>query len=261
MLSREKEDFNIPDMDFEIEVPELDLGELDEILKEGVKPKISFFSYLKNAFKELGFRNIFHDKSELGVIFLSGAFISFFSMMNLSNGDIENIYKFIFIVSPILYLSVVLFSFYNSKARGVFQLEMTCKYNLYQISALRMFIFSVGSILLNTVVILFMSMINKEVNASRMIILSITGLFLFSIVFLYSLIKFKSMFSKVFIIFGWILGNLLLSSGNETYYLKFLMEVPMYIHIIISLVCIVLYVKSLKELINYRYKKRREILC
>ena len=73
--------------------------------------------------------------------------------------------------------------------------------------------------------------------------------------------RFKSVFSKAFIIVGWILGNLLLSFGNEKYYLEFLMEVPIYVHILICIVCIFLYVKNLKELINYRYKKRREILC
>ncbi|WP_346975645.1 hypothetical protein, partial [Clostridium perfringens] len=174
---------------------------------------------------------------------------------------VGSLYKFIFISSPILYLSVILFSFYNSKTKGVFQLEMTCKYNLYQLSALRMFIFSLGSILINTIVIVFMSISNKDLNALRLIILSVTGLFLFSTVFIYALMRFKSVFSKAFIIVGWILGNLLLSFGNEKYYLEFLMEVPIYVHIVISIVCIFLYVKNLKELIDYRYKKRREILC
>ncbi|MDK0951933.1 hypothetical protein P5F49_14935 [Clostridium perfringens] len=39
--------------------------------------------------------------------------------------------------------------------------------------------------------------------------------------------RFKSVFSKAFIIVGWILGNLLLSFGNEKYYLEFLMEITM----------------------------------
>lgn len=260
-MNREKEEFNIDNMDLEIEVPELNLGELDEILNEGVKPKLTFFAYLRNAFKELGFNNIFHDKTELGIILLSGIFVLFFSMTSLNNREVGSLYKFIFISSPILYLSVILFSFYNSKTKGVFQLEMTCKYNLYQLSALRMFIFSLGSILINTIVIVFMSILNKDLNALRLIILSVTGLFLFSTVFIYALMRFKSVFSKAFIIVGWILGNLLLSFGNEKYYLEFLMEVPIYVHIVISIVCIFLYVKNLKELINYRYKKRREILC
>lgn len=35
-MNREKEEFNIDNMDLEIEVPELNLGELDEILNEGL---------------------------------------------------------------------------------------------------------------------------------------------------------------------------------------------------------------------------------
>lgn len=35
-MNREKEEFNIENIDLEIEVPELNLGELDEILNEGL---------------------------------------------------------------------------------------------------------------------------------------------------------------------------------------------------------------------------------
>ena len=35
-MNREKEEFNIENMDLEIEVPELNLGELDEILNRGL---------------------------------------------------------------------------------------------------------------------------------------------------------------------------------------------------------------------------------
>ncbi|MGG5461291.1 hypothetical protein [Clostridium sp. B9] len=254
-------DFDISSIDLDIEIPDIDLGELDEIVGSGVKTKVSFFTYLKNAIKDLGFRNIFHDKSELIVIALAGTLILWMTMMNFSYGRVVDVYRAMFILSPMVYLGIVLFSFYNSKSKGVFQLEMTCKYNLYQLSALRMFIFSIGSLLINTMVIVIMAYHHKDINAIRMIIISITGLFLFSTVFLYSLIKLKSMFAKVGAIALWIIVNLLLSSVENKYYVDFLMNAPIYIHIGISVICCILYIKRLNDLRNYRIKKRREIIC
>lgn len=238
-----------------IEIPQMDFGELESIVNTGVKPKISFLSYLKSCFKELGFKNIFHDKNELIVIGVVGFLLLIISMSNLDYGNTEFLYKFIFIVSPILYLSVVVFSFYNSKEKGAFDIEMTCKYNLYQLAALRMFSFSVFSILINTFSIVIIGVLFKQVDAIRMIIISITGLFLFSTVFLYSLVKVKWKSAKYIVIATWVSINIILRSTNYDGYMYFLMKAPLYIHLGISIICGILYVKNLNKLINYRRNK------
>lgn len=254
-------DFDTFNIDLDIDIPDIDLGDLDEIVTLGVKPKVSFFTYLKNAIKELGLRNIFHDKSELLIITIVGAIILAFTIFNSSSENIGNLYSLVFGGAPLIYLGVVLFSFYNSKLKGVLELEMTCKYNLYQLSALRMFIFSIGSVFINTMIILIAAYYNKDINSIRTIIISITGLFLFSSIFLYSLINFKGLFMKIGIVVLWVIGNLLLSVGNNEYYIVFFDKVPIYIHLIISIICIVFYVKNLNNLISYRWKRRGEILC
>ena len=158
-------------------------------------------------------------------------------------------------MSPIMYLVAVLFSFYNSKEKGAFDIEMTCKYNLYQLSALRMFIFSLAGILINTLSIIIIWFIGRQIDVIRMIVISITGLFLFSVIFLYSLLKLKLTVSKYFVVSSWIIINLFLSKSNNEAYKEFLIKAPLLIHLIISGICIVLYIKNLNKLINYRYKK------
>ena len=238
-----------------IDVPDIDFEKIDSIVNKGVKSKISFIRYLINCFKELGFRNIFHDKTELVIIFLICILTLLPFMINLNNLNIQGLYQFTFGMSPIMYLVAVLFSFYNSKEKGAFDIEMTCKYNLYQLSALRMCIFSLAGILINTLSIIIIWFIGRQIDVIRMIVISITGLFLFSVIFLYSLLKLKLTVSKYFVVSSWIIINLFLSKSNNEAYKEFLIKAPLLIHLIISGICIVLYIKNLNKLINYRYKK------
>lgn len=239
----------------DIVIPEIDLEDIESIVSKGIKPKISFITYLKESFKELGFNNIFHDKAELTIIILVGIILLLIPMANLGNLDISDLYKFTFIVSPMIYLSAVIFSFYNSKEKGAFDIEMTCKYNLYQLSALRMFVFSIASIIINTFSIIIIGVISRNIDVIRMIIISIAGLFIFSTIFLYSLLNLKWSFSKYFVIGGWLCINILLSKMDNKIYEEFLIKAPLYIHLIISGICMILYIKNLNKLISYRRKK------
>lgn len=239
----------------DIEIPDIDLGDLESIVNTGVKPKISFFTYLKTCFKELGFKNIFHDKNELIIITLVAILLIIAPISNLLYANINSLYKFIFIISPILYLSSVIFSFYNSKEKGAFDIEMTCKYNLYQLSAIRMFFFSLVSMLINTGLIVVVGGVFKQIDIIRMIIISITSILIFSTLLLYSLVKIKYKSFKYILIILWISINIFLSSIDYDGYIYFLMKAPLYIHLFISILCGILYVRNLNRLINYRQNK------
>ena len=77
-----------------IDVPDIDFEKIDSIVNKGVKSKISFIRYLINCFKELGFRNIFHDKTELVIIFLICILTLLPFMINLNNLNIQGLYQF-----------------------------------------------------------------------------------------------------------------------------------------------------------------------
>lgn len=238
----------------EIKIPNLDFNDMENIINSGVRKKTSFLIYLKDVYKELGFKNIFYDKNELFIIIITFIIISL-TLPSYFERNIEDSYKFVFLIAPILYLITSIFSFYNSKENGAFEIEMTCKYNLYQLSAIRMFIFSVLTAVLNTIMIFISSLFNKELDVIRLVCISITGLFLFSTIFLYSLITFKSRVIKSSVIAGWIVINLFLSNLNSSIYNAFLMRAPIYMHIIITAICIAVYVRNLNKLINFRREK------
>ncbi len=238
----------------DIKIPDLDFNDMEKIVDLGVRNKVSFLKYLKNVYKELGFKNIFHDKNELFIIIITFIILSL-TLPSYFERSIEDTYKFVFLIAPILYLITSIFSFYNSKENGAFEIEMTCKYNLYQLSAIRMFIFSVVTAIINTIIIFIGSLFNKELDVIRLVCVSITGLFLFSTIFLYVLIAFRSRVIKSFIIAGWIVINIFLSNLNSSIYNTLLTRAPIYMHIIITAICIALYVRNLNKLINFRREK------
>lgn len=241
--------------DEDIEVPSIDSSDIQEIVDLGVSPKKSFFNFLIDIYKELGFRNIFHDKNELIFIILIGIVIMGLSLSNIAENNIKDIYKATFITSPIIYIFTSVFSFYNSKEKGAFEIEMTCKYNLYQMIAIRMFIFSVLTAVMNTFIILFLAFFYKYIDIFRLICISIIGLFLFSSVSIYLLITFKNRFLKYLSIGGWMILNILFSSKNGSAYNDFLLKAPLYMHFIITTVCGFLYINNLNKFINFRREK------
>ena len=107
---------------------------------------------------------------------------------------------------------------------------MICKYNIYQLSALRMFIFSIVSILCNSILIFMFSIVNEEINLLRALAISITALFLFSSVFLYVLLNTSHKITKYFMIVGWIIINLALMISKNNYYNVLLTKLPIYVH-------------------------------
>lgn len=230
-------------------------SEIETIVQRGVKPRVSFLGHIKDMYSQLGVRNIFHDMSEIIFIVLIG--IVFFTLalvvtINDNSVTIQQIYSFIFVVSPLLYLSISLFSFFNTIQKKTFEIEMTCKYNIYQISALRMLIFSIVSILINTIILFIFFYSSKEIDVLRVLIISISSLFLFSSIFLYAIVNISASLTKYFITLGWISANIILNTYKIDFYNKLLMEVPMFVHILITMICTAVYLKNLKRLINFK---------
>lgn len=125
----DKFDIDMPD-DLEIQ------SQISLILDKGLKKEEHFYSYIKNMYKKIGFRNLFHDKAELifiGVLLLSILLFGILGIKRSSMISKERIYIFIFIISPLYYLITNIFSFMNMKENNTYEIEMVCKYNLYQV--------------------------------------------------------------------------------------------------------------------------------
>ncbi|WP_051541984.1 hypothetical protein [Clostridium lundense] len=252
-----KNDIDFPSLE-EINV------EVNEILNKGLKKKKGFFSYITLTIKELGIKNIFHDKSEL--VFISVVSLIFFvfiggqvALSSLTReGYIHSLYGYIFIVSPVLYVIISLFSFINTRLKSTYEVEMTCKYNMYNLAAIRMFIFSIVGIVFNSLAIAIIYFAFGKFNVIRAYVVSIGSLFLFSTIFIITIVYLKGSIYKYLVMIGWLLINLILIINENSLYITFITNVPVYIHLIITAICMSIYIKVLKKLI-YVKKEKGEI--
>jgi len=229
-------------------------NEINSTVERGIHKKESFYLYLKNMYRQLGFNCLFHDLGEIIFTFiLVLTLLILIGLAGIYKMDIKvgSLYVFIMTVSPILYLIASLLAFISSKEKGTYDLEMTCKYNIYQLAAFRMLIFSVMCILSNIVLVCIIASAYMQIELLRAVMIAIMSLFLFSSIFLYTILNLHLKFTKYIVLIGCLLINLGLYKFNIMLYIKFLTLTPIYIYLIVTVVCIFIYIKKLKELIKF----------
>lgn len=230
-------------------------AEINRIVAVGVEPRKSFYSFLKTMYKQIGFKHLFYDRSEPFGIFLAAiSILSFFSIYLIDPIYIrqQDIYSFIFLISPVLYITVSLYTFASKLHHNTYEVEMACKYNVYQIVAFRMLLFSIASIFANTICVYSIVLFYGDISFLRAWMISITALFLFSIIFLYVMMKKRSMFAAYATIGGWMTVNIAFSIIDNSLYYSLLMKMPIFVYAVVIFICITIYLKKLSKLIHLK---------
>lgn len=227
-------------------------AEIDNIVVEGIGKRESFYSYLKNMYRQIGVKHLFRDGIEIIFIILLVSYILFSVVTNSYMEKIEEVYACLFTISPILYLSMSILSFVNAKQNKTYEVEMTCKYNIYQISAFRMLVFSILCILFNFFFVYIMVYYYENIDYLKAFIISVASLFLFSTIFLFAITKIKNISTKYFTVLGWIVFNLVLYIFKVEFYIQLLNSISIYTWLIVAMSSTVVYIKNLKTLIIFR---------
>ncbi|SFQ40087.1 hypothetical protein [Salibacterium halotolerans] len=231
--------------------------EIDTILSKGLHPAPSFGHYLLAMYRQVGFRYIFRDATEivfslvLAIIVLAAMGIA---AQNYTAFPPDNLYTWIFGWSPALYMVVAYFFFMNKDHHPSYEIEMTCKYNVYQLAAFRMLIFSLAAMMINGVILFFIAG-EYQLNFYFAFILSTTSLFLFATLFLYIQLKRNSRFSKLVVMAGWGVINMILSFVSSEMYQNILQHIPFYVYGIMTAGGFLLFYKHLKKLTMYTRAK------
>lgn len=232
--------------------------EIDRIVTKGLGERESFYSYLKNMYRQIGIKHLFHDGLDLGFIILliSSILISLVKGSNIKYMEnIELLYAYLFTTSPILYLAMAIYAFINVKQNKTYEVEMTCKYDLYQIAAFRMLVFSIICILFNFFIVFVATYYFDSLDFIKAFIISIASLFLFSSIFLFILTRFKNRLTRYFSIFGWLGANFFLYVFNVDYYIELVSNISIYTWLIVTVVSTFVYAKNLKKLTILRQRE------
>lgn len=235
---------------FEIDMPnDTEIkNEIDFIINSSLKPKVNFFSYIKYMFKEIGFKYIFFNPIEiilaLGVTILYIVLVR--SSLDTSYIFSKNIlYSIVFMVSPIFYILINLFSLIKIKENNMYEIEMVCKYNTSQLVSLRMLVFSFISIMFNVIIVIGLY---RYIDVFRGVMISLTSLLLFSVISLYIFFSIKSIVSLYIPCILWIILNLLVFKLSYINYLNVLTIIPNIIYILCIIISGYMYIMNIKRL-------------
>ncbi|MCM3743227.1 hypothetical protein M3193_03650 [Sporosarcina luteola] len=223
-----------------------------QIVSQGLVKRESLSSYLRLMVQQVGWRHLFSDRMELSFILtIAIGLYSLFLIMPI-HGDVQNLYAYIFLLSPILFLAFSFYTYMNKTQNSTYDVEMTCKYNFYQVIAFRMLMFSVSTMILNTITIVFIAMKYEEIEFIRAFIISGTSLFLFSIILSIALMNRRTKGIVIVTITVWLMGNTIVRSVNNEFYNGMLLHMPVFIYAIVLLGCLVIYMNYLKKLIIFK---------
>jgi hypothetical protein len=242
-----KDQFNIP-------IPDDSTIEcqISQIVSKGLVKRESFSSYLRSMVQQVGWRHLFSDRLELS--FILSIVIGIYSVFLIMpfQVEIQDLYAFIFLLSPILFLAFSIYTYVNKTQNATYDVEMACKYNIYQVIAFRMLAFSVTTMILNTLAIAFIAMKFEEIQFIRAFMLSGTSLFLFSIILLVALMNRRTKGIVTVTIAVWIMSNTILKSVNNEFYNGVLLHIPVIVYAVVLIGCVFIYMSYLKKLIVFK---------
>ncbi|AZB41415.1 hypothetical protein CEF21_03360 [Bacillus sp. FJAT-42376] len=245
-MNKEKFDIPMPDR-------QSITDEIQQIVTAGVRKKESFPAYLYKLQKQIGMKNLLPSRlEEIGILLT--VIVILLILSGSMKGEVGNqdLYAFIFLLSPLLYLSLSVYYFALRRSTGTYEVEMICKYNLYQISAFRMLALSVISIAVNSISIFLLAMSHSELSFLRALLISIASLFLFSVFFLFILMKKQSLMAVVFVTGSWVVVNAGFKVIQSELYLGLLMKAPLFVYVIVFTVSFLVYINYLSKLVYFR---------
>lgn len=229
-------------------------SEVNQIVSKAMRHRQSFPLALLHLYQQIGLRNLLlHQCHTMGII--ASALLTLIALLLLAGRSIhltEQLYPYIFLISPILYIALSIHDYWYKRSDGTFELEMSAKYNLYQLTALRMLLFSVFSILGNTFVLTLMSFRFEELHILRAICISTTALFIFAIAFLAVLIKKQTMFSFILVLIIWTGMNITFMLLPNYQYAAFLTKLPTFIYGVVLSISLFVYLQYLKKLVRLK---------
>lgn len=226
------------------------------IVKQGLPKKQNFLVSIVEMKRQIGWQYIFINRGEalfsgcLMLIVLVYAFL----VSNESAVQVSGFYGMLFILSPLAFLSLMAYGYYQKKLSHTFELEMTMKYTVFQLLAIRMLVFSSIAIFINMTFVLIVSL-KVDFDVLHGILLSMTGLFVFSAGLLLVLRSGNFIKQSVFFIAAWVLVNvsLFILLGNQ--YGAILNGLPSIAYGIILMISFWVYMISLKHVFNRKQEE------
>ena len=234
--------------------------DIQHIVHSALPKQRTFWRELHRLTKQLGWRYLLPNQNEWLFTVLMVVLLSMLVGFTFSAASSISPVKamLFFTLSPLLFISVSLFSLYEKRAAHTFELEMTTKFTMFQMLAVRMLVFSSVAIVWNMSVSWWLASMH-EWSFFRLWLLSLTSLFIFATGLLMSL-RTGVIFRKVMrYLLGWLIVNGSFLSLADAAYVEMLLSLPIIIYTVIVSLCTALFGWALQRM--YLRKQEGVLHC
>ena len=222
--------------------------QIRQIVDKGLVKRKSFFSELVAMQRNVGWQILLPNKNEnvfTAIIVMAILLLEWLTLGSLGEQKLNYILLF-FMLSPFIFASLSIYSFYEKQENQTFELEMTTKYTVFQLIGIRMLFFSCFAILLNaSLSFIWMSLF--DIGFWRLWLMSLTSLFLFALGMLYVLKSGRAVRRMLVYSFGWVSANLLCMTYANDVVAPFLLQLPLVVYIMLLITFIWLFSLNFKS--------------
>lgn len=225
------------------------------IIEKAYHQKENVFSYLYHLYCRVGMKFLLGEMRKLYVVvlILYGGLI----LAGQSLEDALELHSYVGIVAlaPIAFQMVLGLSLLNEQEQNTYELQMTCKYTLYHVLALRMIVAGVFAVMMNAAFCLFVYGNRETAFFLRVLFLSVTALLGYSLIYLTQIMKNSRIKYQVGLYGMWIAGNMVLAACFPKGYLFLAARIPLLLHVILWVALIGLWGRKMSQYLycNCRY--------
>ncbi len=225
---------------------------IEEILLKGLSKPNSLWKYLCDIYRALGLRYIFCNMGYAMIltVILTTGFVLVYPLT-----QVQHIYASVFALTPVFFIFLVMVTETIEKVSGLYELKMTCKYTIQQITAFRMLYFSLTGIVFSTLISIYISRFLMVYNLLRIFSLSLCALFLCAFLTIFILRRFNWKWNHSSVLLFWILSGLLPARILGEQWELFLVQLPIVITIFVAIVACILFLMETKKLMDTRIRE------
>ncbi len=228
---------------------------IDFIISQGMPRPQTLSNCIPQLFKAVDIRTLFFGVGDcLFLAFLAFAMCIVPFSYTASGGE-NALCPAVFVFSPVLYGLLHLLTQWKERMSGTYELKMTCRYTLRQLTALRMLLFGGISIIVCVpVTSIFYSLSGGAVSLPRLMGVSFSALFIFAAVLLAAFISGKKRYiSGVYAVWTAV-SVIMLNSGEK--FGSLLLKVPVFLFYLTAVLALSVY---LIEVRHYLFDRKEAV--
>ncbi|KGR84483.1 hypothetical protein [Lysinibacillus odysseyi] len=218
------------------------------IVSKGLSRKQSMWEVMRKIWREFPKRQLLFERGELLFTSLLLAVVASLLLYTIEapRDTTDSWTAMLFLISPFLFLALTGFSTIRKQLEGTLELEMTMKYSVYQILAIRMLFYSITASIAHVCCIVIAAQF-ISMDVFKMISAALTGLFLFAAGLLYVLRGKRPLLHTIIYSISWFAGNFVLFSQAKLVYIQVVLQLPNALYIMMICAAISLFLFGLQQ--------------